>query len=59
VNDFAGLTSGIAAWIRQGFPRAKGAAAAMRARYHPAVVAQRHFEVYNEVLNMDKQPPIG
>ena len=59
VNDFAGLTSGIAAWIRQGFPRAKGPAAAMRARYHPAVVAQRHLELYNKVLNMDKQPPIG
>lgn len=50
VNDWRGLTSAIAAWIRVGFPRAQGAAQLMRARYHPEVVAKRHLEIYQEVL---------
>jgi glycosyltransferase involved in cell wall biosynthesis len=50
-NDWAGLTDAIARWIGQGHPRADGAVAVMRQRYHPEVAAQRHIEIYREVLN--------
>jgi len=50
-NDWAGLTDAIARWIEQGHPKADGAAALMRQRYHPEVVAQRHLEIYHEVLS--------
>jgi glycosyltransferase involved in cell wall biosynthesis len=50
VDDWQGLTSAIAGWIRRGHPRAQGAGAVMRARYHPKIIAQRHLEIYQEVL---------
>jgi glycosyltransferase involved in cell wall biosynthesis len=50
VDDWNGLTSAVAAWIRRGFPRAPGAAHSIRARYHPSVIAKRHVEIYREVL---------
>jgi glycosyltransferase involved in cell wall biosynthesis len=50
VDDWSGLTSAIAGWIRRGFPRASGAGDVMRARYQPRIVAQRHLEIYQEVL---------
>jgi len=50
VDDWRGLTSSIAAWIRSGFPRAGGARPTIRARYHPRVIARRHLEIYREVL---------
>jgi glycosyltransferase involved in cell wall biosynthesis len=54
VDDWRGLTSAIAEWIRSGFPRALGAAEVMRARYHPEVIAKRHLEIYREVLAESK-----
>ncbi|MCX6926854.1 MAG: glycosyltransferase family 4 protein [Verrucomicrobia bacterium] len=50
VDDCRGLTAAIAGWIRRGFPRADGAGALMRARYHPKIIAARHVEIYREVL---------
>ncbi|MEI6394001.1 MAG: glycosyltransferase family 4 protein [Verrucomicrobiota bacterium] len=49
-DDWRGLTSAIAAWIRRGFPRADGSAQSIRTRYHPGVIARRHVEIYQEVL---------
>ena len=49
-DDWAGLTESLARWIGQGHPRPKDAAAVMRRRYHPEVVAQRHLEIYHEVI---------
>ncbi len=49
-DDWRGLTASIAAWIRRGYPRARGAGQVMRARYHPKTIAQRHVEIYREVL---------
>ena len=49
-DDWRGLTSAIAAWIRRGSPRADGAAQSIRTRYHPGVIARRHVEIYQEVL---------
>jgi glycosyltransferase involved in cell wall biosynthesis len=50
LDDWQGLTAAIARWIRLGYPPATGAAPVMRARYHPLVIAQRHVEIYREVL---------
>jgi glycosyltransferase involved in cell wall biosynthesis len=50
VDDWRGLTSAIEGWIRRGFPRARGAREIMRARYQPEHIAQRHIEIYREVL---------
>ena len=49
-NDFAGLENAIARWLDAGSPSPQNAAAAMRARYHPEVIARRHLEIYREVL---------
>jgi glycosyltransferase involved in cell wall biosynthesis len=50
-DDWQGLTGAIAQWIRHGFPQPTNAAAIMRARYDPLVVARRHLEIYREVLS--------
>ena len=50
VDDWQGLASAIASWMRGGFPRARGAAQVMRDRYGPQVIARRHVEIYREVL---------
>ncbi len=50
-DDWAGLTEAIARWIEAGHPRATEAAAVMRQRYHPEVIARRHVEIYREVLS--------
>jgi len=51
VDDWRGLTSAITAWIRRGFPLAQGAANVIRARCHPKIIAERHVEIYREVLS--------
>lgn len=50
-GDWAALENSIARWIEAGCPRPAGAAAVMRQRYHPCAIAQRHLEIYREVLN--------
>lgn len=50
VNDWAGLTEAIARWIAQGHPRPAGAAALVRERRSPIVLAKRHLEIYREVI---------
>jgi glycosyltransferase involved in cell wall biosynthesis len=55
VEDWRGLTSAIADWIRRGFPRARGAGEVMRARYHPEAIARRHVEIYREVLGASRR----
>jgi glycosyltransferase involved in cell wall biosynthesis len=54
-DDWRGLTAAIADWIGRGFPRACGAGAVMRARYHPEIIARRHVEIYREVLGSVSQ----
>ncbi len=51
MGDWDGLTAGIAKWIQGGHPRSAGSAGIMNARYHPRVIAQRHLEIYREVLS--------
>jgi glycosyltransferase involved in cell wall biosynthesis len=49
-GDFAALENSIARWMGNGCPQPQDAAATMRARYHPEVIARRHLEIYREVL---------
>jgi glycosyltransferase involved in cell wall biosynthesis len=49
-GDLAQLEEAIAHWLATGAPRPQTAAAVMRERYHPEVVARRHVEIYREVL---------
>lgn len=50
-GDWNGLKAAIGGWIRDGSPRPASAASTMRERYHPMIVAQRHVEIYREVLS--------
>jgi glycosyltransferase involved in cell wall biosynthesis len=49
-EDWDGLATGLAEWIRSGYPKSTGAAEIMKARYHPRIIAQRHLEIYCEVV---------
>ncbi len=54
LNDWSGLRNGLRLWLRRAdFNRPKPAAApnVLVQRYHPTVVAQKHLEVYREVLD--------
>jgi glycosyltransferase involved in cell wall biosynthesis len=53
--DWAGLKQALAGWIRSGCPRPAPAAAIMRERYHPNLIARRHLEIYREVLGPKTQ----
>jgi glycosyltransferase involved in cell wall biosynthesis len=49
-SDFADLKCGLAAWLKSGAPRQPDAARQIAERYHPQVIAERHVEIYREVL---------
>jgi glycosyltransferase involved in cell wall biosynthesis len=44
------LTNSVERWIKAGFPAPTGAAGTMRSRYHPKAIAERHLEIYQEIL---------
>ncbi len=50
-NDWPGLENTIARWLETGCPCPATAAAVMRRRYHPEIVARQHLEIYREVIN--------
>lgn len=54
VQDWHGLEVAIARWIRDGFPRPHESLSLLRRRYHPSTIAQRHVEIYREVLKLDE-----
>ena len=49
--DEPAMCAAIASWLRAGCPQPTKAAEDMRLRYHPDVIAQRHLEIYHEVLS--------
>lgn len=49
-TDWTGMEQSIANWLESGFPRPATSADVMQARYHPRVVAQKHIDIYQEVL---------
>jgi glycosyltransferase involved in cell wall biosynthesis len=52
-EDWNGLTSAMARWMHKDSPRPSETAPAMQARYSPIAIAQRHIEIYREVLRRD------
>ena len=50
-SDYASLKNGLTAWLKAGAPRQEDAARTIADRYAPEVVAQKHLEIYREVLN--------
>ena len=55
-QDWTSLENAIIRWLAAGYPRPVSAAETMRDRYHPRVIAQRHLEIYREVLATNRQP---
>jgi len=53
-QDWAAMENAIARWIEAGCPRPVSAAAGMRERYHPQVIARQHLEIYRETLSRKK-----
>ena len=49
-TDFAGLEQALAGWLGGNVSGRPKPAALMAARYHPAAIARRHLEIYQEVL---------
>jgi glycosyltransferase involved in cell wall biosynthesis len=49
-NDWPGLEAAIARWIETGHPRLSGAVTVMQKRYRPEIIAQRHMEIYRDIL---------
>jgi glycosyltransferase involved in cell wall biosynthesis len=54
-EDWSGLVSAMARWLRCVSPRLSETAPEMRARYSPAVIAKRHHEIYREVITQMRQ----
>ena len=50
LGDWTSVRLGISKWIRKNFPPPVSASSIMAARYHPKVIAERHLEIYREVL---------
>ena len=50
LHDWPGLENSLARWLERGATLPTQAAAVMRARYHPAVIAQQHVAIYRAVL---------
>jgi len=51
LDDRQSLVSAITDWLRHGCAQPQTAAAEMRARYHPEVIARQHLDIYKEVLS--------
>jgi glycosyltransferase involved in cell wall biosynthesis len=49
-DDFDSLDKGLIAWLDAGAPAPENAAKQISERYHPRVIAERHVEIYREVL---------
>jgi glycosyltransferase involved in cell wall biosynthesis len=48
--ESAALEAAILKWLSMGSPKIKQGAEAMRKSYHPAVIAQRHLEIYRQII---------
>lgn len=49
-EDFDELKTRLIHWLECGATRAPESAASIKARYHPKVIAERHVEIYREIL---------
>jgi glycosyltransferase involved in cell wall biosynthesis len=51
-EDWPGLRSAIASWLRLGCHPPNESPKIMKTRYHPEVIAHRHIEIYREVISL-------
>lgn len=49
-GDWAALQAAVDRWMQAGCRRPTTAAATMRERFHPAVIATKHLDIYRQVL---------
>ena len=49
-RDFGTLEERITDWVSAGAPISIGGQELMRSRFHPAVIAHKHLEIYREIL---------
>lgn len=56
-GDWTGLENAIATWFQSGWPRPKAAATSMAERYRPEIIAQRHLEIYREMVRTQSLCP--
>lgn len=56
-DDWDGLRTALATWLRQGQPRPATASREMAARYHPVAVARQHLAIYREIEALGAPPP--
>lgn len=52
-EDWPGLRNAIANWMRLGCPPPRESFQIMKARYHPTVIAQRHIEIYRDIIDSE------
>jgi len=50
-TDWEGLRERIAGWVQSGYPRLTHAAEVVRKRYHPRIIAERHIDIYRDLVN--------
>jgi len=55
LDDYSGLEKALGRWLEEGAPMPVDPGASVRERYHPAVIARRHVEIYREVLGNPEQ----
>lgn len=51
VNDWTALKEAIRRWVKEGFARSTSGREHMLARYDPQLIAQKHYEIYRELLS--------
>lgn len=50
-DDWTGLEQALVRWFEDGAPHPQKAAQVMAQRYHPRAIAERHLDIYREVLS--------
>jgi glycosyltransferase involved in cell wall biosynthesis len=50
-DDFESLKHGIIRWLRDGAPPPENSVDIIYSRYHPRAIAERHIQIYNEVIS--------
>jgi glycosyltransferase involved in cell wall biosynthesis len=58
-GDSVALEAAILKWLSMGSPKIKQGAEVMRNRYHPAVIARRHLEIYRQIIASSKASSTG
>jgi len=51
LGEDAAMRSAISRWLAEDCPRPHSPATEMQSRYHPKLIARRHFEIYHEVTS--------